>query len=296
MDEHAEFLARPGLSLERLATLCAFAEAGTLTRAADGSASKLSLYSRQVQDLQEFFGVPLTRREGRVAVPTAAARELAVLARAALGSLHEFQSAAKDVPPRLTVAAAHSVLEWWVAPRAEALERALPPGTKLVLLELRTREVADAVLRRQADLGILREDAIPAPLKRRKVTRFGYRLFVRAALVRGRSAEDLLREVPIAVAIGGRFREDLEAAARHAGVTINVALECASFSLAAAAVRTGRYGAVLPSIAAPAFGPKVACLPLPFRPEPVRTLAAAWHPGGASRWLPALRDALLEST
>ncbi len=293
MNEIAEFLGRPGLSLERLATLCAFADAGTLTRAAEGNPSRLSLYSRQVQDLQEFFGVPLTRKQGRIAVPTAEARELAVLARAALGSLREFEAAVKNVPPRLTVAAAHSVLEWWVAPRAEALERALPVGTRLVLLELRTREVADALLQRQADLGILREDAIPATLKRRKVTRFGYQLFLRASLVRGRSAEDILLECPMAIATGGRFREDLEDAARRAGLTINVALECASFSLAAAAVRTGRYGAILPSIAASAFGSKVACLPLPFRPEPVRTLAAAWLAGGASRWLPALRDALL---
>ncbi len=313
MIEFEKLLAGGGLSLERLATVCRVVEAGGVARAAAGDPSRLSLYARQVRELEEFFGVALTRRQGRTGVPTDAARRLAVLAREHLGALEQFRAAEQAAPPRLALAASQSVLEWFVAPRLRAITRALPPGSRLVLLDLRTREVAAAVESREVDLGLLRWDAVPASLTRREVAKLGYALFVPDKMARGRKAgaardtsagdrrerpvRELLAELPLAVSLGGSFREQLEVAASRAGVTLNIALECASFTLAAAALRAGTHAAVLPDVAEATLGrlgdgAKVLRIPLPFEAEPVRRLAAAWLRRAENPHLPALRDAL----
>ncbi len=291
VDSHP-FLSKPGLSLDRLGTLCRFVDAGGLSRAAGQDHARLSLYSRQIKDLEAFFGVPLSQRVGRVGVPTDAARRLAALVRAHVAALNDFATAERRAPERVTIASSHSVFEWWVMPRMDALRATLPGGTSIVLLDLRTRDIAEAVESRQADLGLLRADAVPAQLMRTQVTRFGYALFVQAALVRGRSPRDLLRELPLAVSRGGRVREQLEEAAVRAHVLLNITLECSSFTLVAASVAKG-YGAVLPEIATAAFrGQRVECVPLPFKPDPARSLVAAWPRGDERPWLGALRTAL----
>ena len=292
MIDIATFLAQRGLSLERLGTLCRFVDAGGLSPAAGHDHARVSQYSRQIKDLEAFFGVPLLRRVGRAGVPTDTARRLATLVRAHVGALSDFAAAERRAPQRVTLASSHSVLEWWVMPRMDAMRAALPSGSSIVLLDLRTREIAEAVETRQADLGLLRADAVPAGLMRTQVARYGYALFVEAALVRGRSARDLLRGLPLAVSMGGQFREQLEDAAARARAPLNVALECSSFTLASTAVFSG-YGAVLPEIAVAAFrGGRVACLALPFKPDPARSLVAAWPRGDQRPWLAALRSAL----
>ena len=56
-----ELLSEGGLTLDRLKNFCAIAEAGGIARIAGGDPAKQSLYSRQVKELEQFFGVELTR-------------------------------------------------------------------------------------------------------------------------------------------------------------------------------------------------------------------------------------------
>ena len=57
-----ELLSEGGLSLDRLKNFCAVAEAGGIARVAGGDPAKQSLYSRQLRELEQFFGAELTRR------------------------------------------------------------------------------------------------------------------------------------------------------------------------------------------------------------------------------------------
>ena len=87
----AELLSESGLSLERLQSFCLVAQAGGVTKAAKGDPTKQSLFSRQVKELEEFFGAELMRRKGRGIVLTAAGQRLNVLARECFASLLRFQ-------------------------------------------------------------------------------------------------------------------------------------------------------------------------------------------------------------
>ena len=53
---------KSGLSLERLRAFLLFREAGSITRAAGGDPVRVSLISRQLRELEEFFEVELVAK------------------------------------------------------------------------------------------------------------------------------------------------------------------------------------------------------------------------------------------
>jgi DNA-binding transcriptional LysR family regulator len=56
------FSEQKGLSLDRLQTLCLVAEKGGVMAAARGNPNRQSLYSRQLRELEGYFGAPLIDR------------------------------------------------------------------------------------------------------------------------------------------------------------------------------------------------------------------------------------------
>src|SRR4051812_34245967 len=99
MDKFAPLFAKGGLSLDRLRTLCLVAEAGSLTAAAERDTSRVSLFSRQLRELESFFGTPLARRLGKRIALTDAGQALANLARRHFIEMTDFtrQSAGKPL-------------------------------------------------------------------------------------------------------------------------------------------------------------------------------------------------------
>ncbi len=88
----ANLFAERGLSLDRLKTLIEVGAAGSIAAAAHGDSARQSLYSRQIKELEEFFGVELTCRRGKVLTLTEAGRELARLAGESMRRLDDFLS------------------------------------------------------------------------------------------------------------------------------------------------------------------------------------------------------------
>ena len=104
-----DLLSTSGLSLDRLQSFCLVAEAGGVTKAAKGEAARQSQFSRQLKELEEFFGVELMRRSGRGVTLTEAGRRLHVLAREHFAALGDFKADCASEPARLTVAAGDSL-------------------------------------------------------------------------------------------------------------------------------------------------------------------------------------------
>src|SRR5271156_1256192 len=121
MDMFDQMLSKGGLSLDRLYNFCRIAEAGGITKAAGGDAGKQSLYSRQIKELETFFGVELKMRRGKGIVLTDSGRQLAQLARTHLLGLKEFQRTARKLPQRISVGSGNSVIEWILVPRMTQL-------------------------------------------------------------------------------------------------------------------------------------------------------------------------------
>ena len=111
-----ELLSEGGLSLDRLKNFCAIAEAGGIARVAGGNPAKQALYSRQVRELEQFFGVELTRRKGKGIEVTEQGMELARQVRAHLQSLTDFKKACAGQPIEFRIASGNSIVEWLLVP------------------------------------------------------------------------------------------------------------------------------------------------------------------------------------
>ena len=125
MFEH--LFAERGLSLDRLKTLIEVAKAGSIAAAARGDSARQSLYSRQIKELEEFFGVELASRRGKVLALTGAGGELVRLASESLCLLDDFKSRSRNLPYRFTIGAGDSLHAWVVAPVLASIQkRGLP--------------------------------------------------------------------------------------------------------------------------------------------------------------------------
>jgi len=281
MNKYKSLFDRGGLSLDRLRNFVLIANAGGLSRAADRDPTRMSLFSKQIKELESFFGAALTRRQGRTIKLTDAGNQLAQLARGYLSGLEDFQQTCQGVPQTISIASGNSVLEWLVLPHLAKLRQALP-NTRFEFITGRTHDLVQRLNDMGVDLALIREDAVVRPLKSKRLRQLTYSLFIPqrlAASTLKAKLEDTLAELPLATSAGGQFRDYLETAASKARCPIRIELSCSSFTQAARAVKSGAYGAVLPSLAATEFAPgEIVQVPLPFLKSYARQICLAWNP------------------
>lgn len=241
-------LATRGLSLERLQGFLDFAEAGSLIKAAKGDAVRQSQLSRQLRDLDEFFGVELTRHRGRGLVLTQAGRDLAGLAREQFKALQDFQAGCRAAPVRLSLVSARTILNYVVIPQ---LRPDLIPGVSLDLRHEFSAGSASAVAEGRYDLCIIDRLPLPRTLARQTLGKMTYSLYAPKVLAGGKrfTWREAIRRLPLALPAAGRFREALEPALKDNAASV---VGLPGFDSCLGLLRTGRYAAILPDVAVPA--------------------------------------------
>ena len=249
----SDLLQQNGLSFDRLHSFCLVAEAGGVTKAAKGDPARQSLYSRQIRELEEFFGVELIRRSGRGIVLTQAGATLNILVREQITVLADFKSECQHQPVEVVLGAGDSVIQWLLLPRlAEIRERF--PGVRFKFLNLSTADAVKRLVDGMIDFAVAREDAVTRPLDARPMGVMGYALFIpqnHPAARQNPADGKWLDNVPLATLEGeGSFRSDLAEIARKQKIRLHNQVECSSFPLAARAVSRGDVAAILPAIAA----------------------------------------------
>jgi len=249
----SELLNESGLSLDRLESFCLVAQAGGVTKAAKGDPTKQSLFSRQIKELEEFFGIELIRRKGRGISLTESGARLNSIARDCFASLSDFKADCKGRPVEVVVGTGDSIIQWLLMPRLDELRRQLP-NVRLKFLNLATGEAVKRLADGMIDFAVVRKDAVKRPLHAAPLGKLTYSLFMPSALGAGISVKSRLKSLdglPLATLEGeGSFRNELAELARKEGQKLNIQVECSSFPLAARAVTKGRVAAILPSIAA----------------------------------------------
>ncbi len=268
-----------GLSLDRLRNFCLIAEAGGIARAAEGDPAKQSLFSRQIKELESFFGVELKRRQGKGIVLTDSGMRLARIAREQFKALSDFQNECQNEPITLTIGSGNSIIEWMLLPKLGAIQAALPNVT-IDLVDQRTADNVRGLTEMTIDIAIVRKDAVSSPLKSSPLDSLEYALFVpRRLMKREMELRGILETLPLATSKGGSFREFLDSSTARAKLPLNVTLSCASFTQAARAARSGRYCAILPNIAAVDLPePDFLRIELTFMKEHRRRPVIAWNP------------------
>ncbi|MEI7912782.1 MAG: LysR family transcriptional regulator [Verrucomicrobiota bacterium] len=267
MNEFDPLFSVTGLSLDRLRTFLRVAEAGNLAKAAKGEATKQSQFSRQIKELEAFFGVALTRRVGRRIEITPEGLRLADLIRRHFGELDDFREAMNGRPVCVRIGTQGSLIDWLLLPRLTACRDAL--GGALVELEqLRSADIVRSVTDGRLDFGIVRDDAVTAGMQRWKIGKIGYALFAPKSVWKaGVTVEDVLRTEAVGELLpGGQYsthwREWL--AAKH--IEPRVAVRMPSFVHLARMTRETGVAAVLPEIARVDFEEKkILGKPMPWK-------------------------------
>lgn len=246
-----ELFSKGGLSLDRLRTLLEVEDAGSIADAAPGDPVRHSQYSRQLRELSEFFGCEVTKREGKRIKLTANGVQLAQLSREYLKGLNDFSARCHSQPIEISIAAGDSLIQWLVIPRLGPLIRQ-SPGIRFITQSLRTHEIIESIADLRVDFGIIRSDAMTSAMEAAELGAISYVAIVPRTLEEGKKAKlkDIFR-LPFAYQeTDGRFSRQLVEIAREAQPNFSPALACQSFPQTMAAVRSGYFAAVMPSLAA----------------------------------------------
>lgn len=260
--------------MERLASFCSVADEGSIVGAAKGDTVRQSLISRQIRELESFFGVELIRRRGRGLELTEAGRELAAVGRENFKGLADYAARCRSAAWTARMVASNSVITWLVLPRLKTIENAAG-SIRFEIYHEQGREMIIATREGIYDIAFARKDQLGPGLKHAILGDIGHSLLVPKGLMRAapKNIAAVLASVPLALPVAGKMRESIERMAEKARVQMNVNVGCSSYLQAAQVFQSGMCAVVLPDTALSALKPgQFHRIPLPDR----FTLCLAW--------------------
>ncbi|MFT3868770.1 MAG: LysR family transcriptional regulator [Nibricoccus sp.] len=244
--------AERGLSLDRLKVLVEVQDAGSIAQAAPGDPIRQSQYSRQLRELSEFFGVEVTKRQGKILKLTVQGARLAELARNQLRSLQDFRSECHAGCVEYSIAAGDNLLQWLVLPRLGQVSHGKTP-MRFSTYNHRTNEIVQQLNDGRIDFGLIRRDAVGEGLKSAPLGDVPFVAVVPRKLVsrvQQLTLEEVLAKVPlVAQTTDGQFAQKLRALTEECGAAFAPTIACQSFPHALSAVRSGHFAAILPKLA-----------------------------------------------
>lgn len=231
-----------GLSLERLRTLCEIDRAQGIARAARGSTSKLSQYSKQIKELELYFGVPIFNRQKKNL--TNAGKRIIEVCKPFLTSLEKLSTDLSGADQAISIGAGQAVLDWVLFPRFTTLNTDFP-GVIWSIKGADSRTIAARLLDFDLDFGILRREACQEEdtLQCHPLGTMTFALFVPIALLENRI-------IPVAaLADSEQFTPAFEKVAKTFTPRLTIKIQCQSFSSIKALVKTGQFAGMLPLLA-----------------------------------------------
>ena len=269
-----------GLSIERLRALVEVCSAGSISKAVGGDSVRQSLYSRQLKELEEYFGVELTRRKGRGLVITEKGQRLAQIAREQFQGLSDFKQDCEHKNLHFNFGAGDSLLHWLLIPELGNIQNEAL-HTVFSLHNLRSSQIIERLNTLELDFGLVRPEKVVRPIKSKILGALHYSLFIPRKLVASDDKNSaFLENLPIATqANDSAFKDALLASAHKHNCNLNLRLHCESFPEARQALFSGKYAAILPNIAADDLQDNVYLKTTPvFLRALTRKVALVWNP------------------
>lgn len=241
-----------GVSIDRLNTLCAVVEAGTIAAAAGPDLNRQSQFSKQLKELEKALGLSLFDRKGKSLRPNATGRRVALAAQTFFGALDDVMDIAQARAETIRLGAGEAMLRWFVMPHLSELMAGDPP-LRFDVHNLTTELAVREILAGGVDLVIMRTDSVPDGMQSEVVKTVQYILAVPRALLRSREGAEVFegRALPFAELAGdGFFTRTVQATAKALGLNLRPVLQAQTFSLLISAVESGTAAAFLPEVAA----------------------------------------------
>jgi DNA-binding transcriptional LysR family regulator len=278
---YRELFNRKGLTLERLQALVKVADASSLIEAAEHRPVVQSLYSRQLRELENFFGCALTKRSGKTLVMSEAGLRLAKLSRLYLAGLNDFLQEQQHRCGPVRVGAGERIIHWLIAPHLLPL-RQRPDSMTLEFHNLRSADMVTKLHHHELDLGIVRsERPPPRPLKavRLGVLRYAY-FATEEHCPRKKTGGAHRKPVTFAdINDTSRRRTHAKIVEMLFGIPLAPAYLCHHMPALARIVQSGAAGALLPVHAAGEFGKTgVQSIRLDHQLPIHETLWMTWNP------------------
>ena len=274
--------AQSGLSLERLKTFREIVAAGGITAASGDDSNRQSQFSRQLKELERYFGVELLKRGRGPVELTDAGQRLYEIVGHTLRALEEFRVTCAGLPVELVIGAGESLIQWLLLPRLPGLAEA-HPRLAVTFQNLKTDEIAHRLLDGGVDFGIVSRFEPNRMLASAPLGKLDFALFVPAKLLpanpRLKIKSDVLGQVPLAMLEGSTgIRKAVEQEAHRIGIKLNVRLRFSSYPQLAQAVQNLGVAAIMPKLAAASFKESdVHVVTLPFLGALSRQVSLVWN-------------------
>ena len=173
------------------------------------------------------------------------------------------------------------------------------PNIGIDVFGLPTLGIVEGVTDLRLDFGLVRRDAATPAQKFQSLGFEKYTLSVPRQLFAGKktpTVNEVIAKIPLTTIAGeGRFRASLQRQARKAKLPLTFSLCCSTFPQAARALRSERYAAILPTIAADELDhERFATISVPFLES--REICLIWNPRLARLrpQMSALKDCLFK--
>ena len=274
-----DIVSKNGFSLDRLATLQAVVDAGSIVAAAGSNTSRQSQFSRQIKELEKAMGQRLFSRVGKSLRPTEAGLQLVRMTKAFLEGVNALQLGESGEPETLKIGTGQGVFRWLVVPLLHTL-RKLNPAILGYIRGLPMGEIVEEVRTGRLDVGIVHAGSSHEGVESELIGQISYVLTVPRRLLRSRSGEEVFsgRPIPYAELTGaGVLASTAAKLAREAGIRLNCVLRSDRVSLLLPAVEHEDVAAFLPAPAAATLpGAKFAIVPVDGSQKLNRPLVAVW--------------------
>ncbi len=239
-----------GLSLDRLQTLCLVAEKGGVMAAAGGNPNRQSLYSRQLRELEAFFGAALIDRRQAPHSLTELGRQVEKMARGFFTDLEGLAQQGESGQVSIVIGAGESVIQALLIP---ALVTGGDTALKLVFRNLQSAAILSGLRNRRLDIGIAHDAGGHADLKSKRLLRHGVRLITSDAKLGklGSVGWEDLKDCSLALPEGdSELRRTVAASLEDGHKHPAVVVECTSHAQVVEAVMCKGVAGIVPDFVA----------------------------------------------
>lgn len=235
-----------GLSLDRLETLSQVLAGGGISRAAGGDANRQSQFSRQIAELEGWFGVELMDRSVSPSRPTAEAARIVREVDQFLRELEWIRAQAAVGRRTVVFGAGERMIRNYLVPWAA---RHRSDSVRLVFRNLTSSGVRAELNAGRIDVGILRVERCPAGFGTHPLKPIPMCLLLPEALAASRKTwkwKDLAGVPLVLMEGGGSFHRFAAERSAAAGVDLDAAVLCSSWSQIAECMGLCHCGGFLP--------------------------------------------------
>lgn len=274
---------RSGLSFERLKTFCAVANAQGISQAAPGDPNRQSQFSRQVKELEEFFGTQLINRKRGKFELTASGTELHSIAESHFRALDNLLLKEAGKPVSVRIAGGESVLHGTLLPLLPQAAARLP-NTTFELFNCRTEEALLRLKDGRVDFALLMDLVNEGDIEAQAIGTVRLGVYIPDGVkvpAAKRQPWRLIKEFPITTLAESRSVDRLRLNGDKRGIELKTAFQGSSYAQVVDAAKSIGCIAIVPDffVASQKSGSFVELEP---EQEFSRTLSIAWKPRNIS--------------